>query len=60
MESYSKYMLFSIKVSLTIMLAVIMIGLLRLTDNYLKWGFRGSWIADINGLYVINSSIDHV
>ncbi|AJI09106.1 CPBP family intramembrane glutamic endopeptidase [Bacillus cereus] len=39
MESYSKYMLFSIKVSLTIMLAVIMIGLLRLTDNYLKWAF---------------------
>ncbi|PHG19476.1 CPBP family intramembrane metalloprotease [Bacillus wiedmannii] len=39
MEKYSKYIFSTIKISLTIMLAVILIGLLRLTDNYLKWGF---------------------
>ncbi|PFD19724.1 hypothetical protein CN305_12300 [Bacillus cereus] len=37
-ESYSKYVFYSIKASLCIMLTVVLIGLVRLTDNYLKWG----------------------
>ncbi|PFL73058.1 hypothetical protein COD81_26965 [Bacillus cereus] len=37
-ESYSKYIFYSIKSSLCIMLTVVLIGLVRLTDNYLKWG----------------------
>lgn len=36
--SYSKYIFYSIKSSLCIMLTVVLIGLVRLTDNYLKWG----------------------
>ncbi|MDA2780813.1 CPBP family intramembrane metalloprotease [Bacillus cereus group sp. Bc002] len=38
MESYSKYIFYSIKASLCIMLTVVLIGLVRLTDHYLKWG----------------------
>ncbi|PFF69764.1 hypothetical protein CN339_28510 [Bacillus thuringiensis] len=37
-ESYSKYIFYSIKSSLCIVLTVVLIGLVRLTDNYLKWG----------------------
>lgn len=36
--SYSKYIFYSIKSSLCIVLTVVLIGLVRLTDNYLKWG----------------------
>ncbi|AYF85522.1 hypothetical protein D7J84_31855 (plasmid) [Bacillus thuringiensis] len=36
--SYSKYIFYSIKSSLCITLTVVLIGLVRLTDNYLKWG----------------------
>ncbi|MFU2033156.1 CPBP family intramembrane metalloprotease [Bacillus wiedmannii] len=38
MESYSKYIFYLIKASLCIMLTAVLIGLVRLTDNYLKWG----------------------
>ncbi|PFE24917.1 hypothetical protein CN304_05225 [Bacillus thuringiensis] len=37
-ESYSKYIFYSIKASLCIRLTVVLIGFVRLTDNYLKWG----------------------
>lgn len=36
--SYSKYIFYSIKSSLCIVLTVVLIGLVRLIDNYLKWG----------------------
>ncbi len=36
--SYSKYIFYSIKSFLCITLTVVLIGLVRLTDNYLKWG----------------------
>ncbi|MEB9506417.1 CPBP family intramembrane metalloprotease [Bacillus anthracis] len=41
MESYSKFIFYSIKASLFLMLTVVLIGLVRLTDNYLKWGIFG-------------------
>lgn len=46
-ESYSKYVFYSIKVYLCIMLTVVLIGLVRLTDNYLKWG-----IFEVDGFHM--------
>lgn len=45
--SYSKYIFYSIKSSLCIMLTVVLIGLVRLTDNYLKWG-----IFEVDGFHM--------
>lgn len=42
MDRYSKCIFYSIMASLCIMLTVILIGLVRLTDNYLKWGIFGA------------------
>lgn len=36
--NFSKYIFYSIKASLCFILTVVLIGLVRLTDNYLKWG----------------------
>ncbi|PEQ96495.1 hypothetical protein CN975_25770 [Bacillus cereus] len=46
-ESYSKYIFYSIKASLCIMLTVVLIRLIRLTDNYLKWG-----IFEVDGFHM--------
>lgn len=52
MGSYSKGIFYSIMASPCIMLTVILIGLVRLTDNYLKWGVLG-----VNGIQLSSACI---